>query len=603
MAANQENNVQKNACVIIDNIKWINSEIVLNQAPKWRRGSVNSRRLVVDKKINKNDYIFARLIDGKWKKSTDLSPQLDKIFIKQSYLDKNKEYQDELNNIEPSYLEKELDDDFEDKWINANELLNIVPVWCKGSINSRCLIKNKNIDKKNYMFARKKNNKWHKTDGTSMKFDKVFIRKSHLDNDEDYQEEINNNSNSETESETESENKSETETETYSETKSDNESDSESDSDTKNIMKPKSQSETQLKPKIKIAPPIIELEDHEKFRDVNGNLLEIETRGERNVDKIFFKVKDVSCAFDLKNLYNVLMNTNSLYEYGNDYIYYNTYLFTNNKITNNYKLQTKKVTKKLYLTYDGILRVIYCSNSNKTKAYRKWVTNVVYTAQMGTVKQKKKLVSDILGVAASTVTEVFDVDARTLPCVYLFTLGTVKELRSSMKISNNHPDNHIVAKYGYTNDLKRRTAEHIRHYSDIEGVNLKLKSYTYIDPQFTSKAETDIREHMKNLNASLKYNDEKELVAIGNMKEIVEKYTSIGYKYMGHITELNIKIKDLENTIDKSGMKLDLQIKDKDLVIKDKDLVIKDKDNEITTLRCEIKILSNTLEMMKMKKK
>ena len=49
-------------------------------------------------------------------------------------------------------------------------------------------------------------------------------------------------------------------------------------------------------------PDIIELDDDEKFRDDEGNVLEIETRGERTYDGIHFRVKDVSSGFGIENL-------------------------------------------------------------------------------------------------------------------------------------------------------------------------------------------------------------------------------------------------------------------------------------------------------------
>jgi hypothetical protein len=50
------------------------------------------------------------------------------------------------------------------------------------------------------------------------------------------------------------------------------------------------------------APEILELNDEEKFKDKDGNILEIEVRGERNCKKCYFKVKDVSDGFKMPNL-------------------------------------------------------------------------------------------------------------------------------------------------------------------------------------------------------------------------------------------------------------------------------------------------------------
>jgi hypothetical protein len=67
---------------------------------------------------------------------------------------------------------------------------------------------------------------------------------------------------------------------------------------------------------------------------------------------------------------------------------------------------------------------------------------------------------------ATVIKEVFSKDANTLPCVYLFSLGYVKDLRKSMT---------IVCKYGFTKELARRTSEHITNFTKIKGCDLKLK--------------------------------------------------------------------------------------------------------------------------------
>ena len=67
------------------------------------------------------------------------------------------------------------------------------------------------------------------------------------------------------------------------------------------------------------APDIIELDDDEKFHDDEGNVLEIETRGERTYDGIYFRVKDVSSGFGIERLKDTLVNPNSGYTRNIDY--------------------------------------------------------------------------------------------------------------------------------------------------------------------------------------------------------------------------------------------------------------------------------------------
>ena len=72
-----------------------------------------------------------------------------------------------------------------------------------------------------------------------------------------------------------------------------------------------------------IVPDLIELENNEKFKDINGNIYDIETRGERNVNNIYFKVKDVMIVFELNNLITTILNTNTVYKENEHYKYFN----------------------------------------------------------------------------------------------------------------------------------------------------------------------------------------------------------------------------------------------------------------------------------------
>ena len=73
---------------------------------------------------------------------------------------------------------------------------------------------------------------------------------------------------------------------------------------------------------IENAPPIIELEEHEKFILNDGSTADIEVRGERDYDKCYFKVKDLQNAYELKNLYTTIMdNRYNGYQEGKHYVY------------------------------------------------------------------------------------------------------------------------------------------------------------------------------------------------------------------------------------------------------------------------------------------
>ena len=66
----------------------------------------------------------------------------------------------------------------------------------------------------------------------------------------------------------------------------------------------------------------MKLKDEEKFTDCDGNIIEIETRGQRNYKKIYFKVKDVSAGFEMPRLQDAILNKDRGYQENIDYKYF-----------------------------------------------------------------------------------------------------------------------------------------------------------------------------------------------------------------------------------------------------------------------------------------
>ena len=187
------------------------------------------------------------------------------------------------------------------KYSLADDIIKAVPIWCKGVRNGRELIKKKLIEEKYFIYARLTNEEWIPNDGKSVKYDKVLVRNICLSKIDAYVKEL----------------------------KGDDDV-----VDDNNISK---------------APPIIDLEDHEKFSDDNGNVLEIETRGIKQVDQIYFKVKDVSVGFDVKHLYTTVIGKLKNYLINVDYKYFMCDVLFNKQN----KLHKNKVSKELFLTYKG----------------------------------------------------------------------------------------------------------------------------------------------------------------------------------------------------------------------------------------------------------
>ena len=320
------------------------------------------------------------------------------------------------------------------------------------------------------------------------------------------------------------------------------------------------------------APNVLYLEEHEKFKDINGNILDIEVRGERDSKKCYFKVKDVEKGFNMSNLSTTLQHI----EYGyQKEIHYK--FFTN---VNKDSQQKNQVKKYLYLTYKGMLRVLFCSRSGNAEQFQDWATEKLFTLQMGTKEQKQILVSDVLGVTVDAVREVFKKSASTIPCVYLFALGTVKDLRKTMNIDMIYDDNMVIYKYGMTKDLVSRTQQHQADYGKIKGVSIRLKYYSFIDPQYISEGESYIRSFFNTLNMKLEYDSRSELVIIRNehMDLVKKQYSNISFLYAGHVKDLIQKVKDLEKDLELKDIyhKNDILQLQKDIEIKNMEIHMKD---------------------------
>jgi len=293
---------------------------------------------------------------------------------------------------------------------------------------------------------------------------------------------------------------------------------------------------------IKNAPPILELSDEEKFHDVDGNIIEIETRGERHEDKIYFKCKHISVGFRMEHLSKNITDKTKGYNRGSDYTFF---------IRNNSSPNGGANKKTLYLTYEGLLRVLFVSRNKNATIFRKWATMKLFTIQMGTKEAKEILGADILNIKIKDLRAVFNKHSSDFPCVYLLSLGKVSDLRETLGISPKIEDDIIVYKYGFTKDFKQRISQHQSTYGKMKNVDLDVELFNIVDAQYTTAAEHDIRYFFKAFGKPLVIEGHNELVGLNKM-ELVEtknKYVSTGEKYAGSTKGYETRTKELQEEI------------------------------------------------------
>jgi len=337
--------------------------------------------------------------------------------------------------------------------------------------------------------------------------------------------------------------------------------------------------------KYEEAPNILELEIEEKFKDKNGNIIEIEVRGERKYNNCYFKVKDVGDVFNMPNLNDTILKNITNYELELHYKF-----FTIIKTDSNDKNKCKKC---LFLTYNGILKVLFSSRSGNAESFQNWATEKLFTIQLGTENQKDELASSLIGVNHNTIKNVFKTNSSKTPCVYLYLIGKAESL---LKGDYSWSKDDILCKYGCTDDLPRRCSEHDKIFSKEFNVQIELLCFSVIEAQYIFEAEKNITQFFKgNL---VEYNKMKELIII-NKKDLIQikqHYKMIQNSYIGRFEEMNNKIILLEKEIIELNNKILLKDKDIEILksnhqneLQNKEIELKNKDIEI--LQCKIKFM------------
>jgi hypothetical protein len=301
----------------------------------------------------------------------------------------------------------------------------------------------------------------------------------------------------------------------------------------------------------------------------------------------------------MPNILDTIRKSKKDYKLNEHYKYFIQHCSDRNPSTSN----KRKIEKLMYITYEGMLIVLCGSRSEKAKTFKKWATKTLFTVQMGTVKQKQKLSSKLLGVSVASVKEAFNASATEYPCVYLCTFNTVDKLRKSMKIDVKYTDDMIVCKYGYTKDLSRRLSEHEKTYGKIKGCELMVKHYSIIDPMYIAEAETDVKDYFEALDAGMKYENYDELIILKQtqLKSVEKQYKQITCAYAGHMKAIIKDIEDLKKEMElrEEKHKNEIMMKNNEIMMKNNEIMMKDKDNEINKEKHKNEIMMKEIELLK----
>jgi hypothetical protein len=328
---------------------------------------------------------------------------------------------------------------------------------------------------------------------------------------------------------------------------------------------------------------LVHLEDAEKFKDANGTILEIETCGEKTRNGIYFKVQDMMKAFGIPDLDCSLRHENSNYERGADY---DTFFIRDNQDN----VLSPTIKKGLYLTYHGMLRVLFVTRNKKVQQFQSWAEDKLFTIQMGAKEDKIKLGTEILNLNIKTYKAVFDSYADKLPSIYLFSLGKVGLLRDTFGIDAAVSDEHVVYKFGCTEDMGKRCVQLGDEYHKLPNVQMKLSVFHMVDMKYKFEAESEIRFLCKSFKKNLKTEGYNELVVLDHTEhEMVKRYyRKIGSDYAGATAELQKEVLVLKEQIKELEYKMEIQREQTERKLAEKEYLLEQEKNRVETLRTQI---------------
>jgi hypothetical protein len=287
---------------------------------------------------------------------------------------------------------------------------------------------------------------------------------------------------------------------------------------------------------LEVVPPLLELKDEEKFRDDKGNIIEIETRGIKTLDGIYFYGKDVEKMLEINDISCLLNNETTSYIIETHYKKF----YRIGQL--NHKSNTIDINNpvRIYLTYFGLVKMLITTRNKIAEQFQKWAMKTLFTIQMGNEIEKEKLGTKILNMDIETYRNVFKTHSTKLPCIYLSELGKVKDLKDTFEINDDIYKKNInsaIYKFGFTDDIDRRLSEHQNDYGALKNVNLQLVKFTMIEQKYIKDAENDLRDFFEKFNKRL-------IVKIDKTKKIVSQGTEpkgIDENLLSHDSHLNNK--------------------------------------------------------------
>ena len=271
-----------------------------------------------------------------------------------------------------------------------------------------------------------------------------------------------------------------------------------------------------------LLPEKIMFENKDLFEREDGSKFVVEIRGKFSPKGIYFNARDVGEFFEIKRVEQTL-STNS-YTEGEHYKRY----------------KCKGLTKKeeLYLSYIGLIQIIFSSRSKIAKDFQWWIIDILYAYQYGDRKETIQLAAKTMGVPYIDMKDMYSQFSGRLVGIYLFLVGKVRDHREYINNNEKLDDDEDIYKFGLTKDYVTRLKTHQSpsHF----GKGIIPIAFAYVHVGMLGSEEKSIKTLTHKLGKEVSYQnknsgEQKEVFCMSseNIDKVIKAYKNIHEIYIG----------------------------------------------------------------------
>lgn len=314
-----------------------------------------------------------------------------------------------------------------------------------------------------------------------------------------------------------------------------------------------------IKLDLEIAPPLLILKDEEKIKDEDGNIFEIETRGNKTIEGIYFYGKDIEKMLELECLRRTLNN-----EHGNyiEKTHYKKFIRPRENNDDD-KDNESNNPERIYLTYFGLVKMLITRRHPIAEKFQRWAYNILYTHQFGSKEEKQELSSKLLGCDINSIKSFLNSGVQKYSELYLICIGKVKDTKEQIPELKDKNDEDYLFKYGYTSDLNQRIQSHKQLFNKIKNVNISLCLHCPIDENYLSEAEVELKRSFQIFEYFLEHPVYKELVVFNENKleQFKKIFKNICDKYAGNCKQIQEQLEKQKLLHERDIRELELKLK------------------------------------------